>query len=113
MSIISILYIYTYPLKKRVNYGKIHSKLPNFCVKSEKIYTGQKKFTRYISGVRDRYEVCLRLPTISRVFKLYLMDDKDGDGDEFVNLKSTDQLNISRIMTCPTGSLGFRAFSNY
>ena len=27
-------------------YGKIHSKLPIFCVKSVKIYTGQKKFTR-------------------------------------------------------------------
>ena len=29
--------IYT---KKRVNYDKIHSKLPIFCVKSVKIYTG-------------------------------------------------------------------------
>ena len=27
-------------------YGKIHSKLPIFCVKSVRIYTGQKKFTR-------------------------------------------------------------------
>ena len=27
-------------------YGKIHSKLPIFRVKSVKIYTGQKKFTR-------------------------------------------------------------------
>ena len=40
-------------------YGKIHSKLPIFCVKSVKIYTGQKKFTRtcswgswQISGMR-------------------------------------------------------------
>ena len=32
-------------------YGKIHSKLPIFCVKSVKIYTGQKKFTR-TSSVR-------------------------------------------------------------
>ena len=31
--------------KKRVNYDKIHRKLPIFCVKSVKIYTGQKKFT--------------------------------------------------------------------
>ena len=30
----------------RYYYGKIHSKLPKFCVKSEKIYIGQKKFTR-------------------------------------------------------------------
>ena len=30
-------------------YGKIHSKLPIFCVKSVKIYTGQKKFTRIYS----------------------------------------------------------------
>ena len=30
-------------------YGKIHSKLPNFRVKSEKIYTGQKQFTRIYS----------------------------------------------------------------
>ena len=35
--------IYT---KKCVNYDKLHSKMPIFCVKSEKIYTGQKKFTR-------------------------------------------------------------------
>ena len=49
--------IYT---EKRVNYDKygiiicdylegvnsLHSKLPIFCVTSEKIYTGQKKFTR-------------------------------------------------------------------
>ena len=32
--------------KKRVNYEKIHRKLPIFCIKSLKIYTGQKKFTR-------------------------------------------------------------------
>ena len=32
--------------KKRVNYDKIHSKLPIFRVKSVKIYTGQKKITR-------------------------------------------------------------------
>ena len=30
-------------------YGKIHSKLPIFRVKSVKIYTGQKKFTRIYS----------------------------------------------------------------
>ena len=35
--------IYT---EKRVNYDKLHSKLPIFCVKSVKIYTSQKKFTR-------------------------------------------------------------------
>ena len=42
------------------NYGKIHSKLPIFRVKSVKIYTGQKKFTRtcswgswQISGMDD------------------------------------------------------------
>ena len=30
----------------RVNYDKLHSKLPIFCIKSVKIYTGPKKFTR-------------------------------------------------------------------
>ena len=30
-------------------YGKIHSKLPIFCIKSVKIYTGQKKITREFS----------------------------------------------------------------
>ena len=30
-------------------YGKIHSKLPIFRVKSVKIYTSQKKFTREFS----------------------------------------------------------------
>ena len=32
-----------YTKKKRVNYDKIHRKLPIFCVTSEKNYTGQKK----------------------------------------------------------------------
>ena len=35
--------------KKRVNYDKIHRKLPIFRVKSVKIYSGQKKFTREFS----------------------------------------------------------------
>ena len=68
-----------YTPKKRVNYekiqkklpiflryyGKIHSKLPIFRVKSVKIYTGQKKFTRefswlswQISGMPIVYYVC-------------------------------------------------------
>ena len=57
--------------KKRVNYDKIHSKLPIFCVITAK-YTvncqifalNLKKFTpakknlhEYIQGVRDKYEV--------------------------------------------------------
>ena len=41
--------------KKRVNYDKIHSKLPIFCVKSLKIYTGQKKFTRAPPVTNMRY----------------------------------------------------------
>ena len=58
--------------KKRVNYDKIHSKLPIFCVITAKytvnfqIFTlNLKKFTpaknnlhKYIRGVRDKYEVC-------------------------------------------------------
>ena len=40
--------IYT---EKRVNYDKLHSKLPIFCVKSVKIYTGAAR------GARDKYEV--------------------------------------------------------
>ena len=38
-------------------FGKIHSKLPNVRVKSEKIYTGQKFLHEYIRGVRDKYQV--------------------------------------------------------
>ena len=38
-----------FTLKKRVNYDKIQSKLPNFRIKSVKVYTGQKKFTRIYS----------------------------------------------------------------
>ena len=38
-----------YTKKKCVNYDKIHRKLPIFCVKSVKIYTGQKIFTREFS----------------------------------------------------------------
>ena len=42
----------------RVNYDKLHSKLPIFRVKSEKIYTGQKKiYTGAARGARDKYEV--------------------------------------------------------
>ena len=40
----------------RVNYDKLHSKLPIFCVKSVKIYTGQKKiYTGAARGARDKY----------------------------------------------------------
>merc|ERR1712173_30968 len=42
-------------------YGKIHSKLPIFRVKSVKIYTGQKNLHEYIRGVRDKYQVWFRL----------------------------------------------------
>ena len=38
-----------------VNYDKLHSKLPIFRVKSVKIYTGQKKI--YAGAARDKYEV--------------------------------------------------------
>ena len=48
-------------------YGKIHTKLSIFCVKSVKIYTGQKKFTRasswrswQISGMSLSSPFCLR-----------------------------------------------------
>ena len=48
--------IYT---EKRINYNKLHSKLPIFRVKSLKIYTGQKKiYTGAARGARDKYEVC-------------------------------------------------------
>ena len=57
--------------KKRVNYGKIHSKLPIclryygkihsklpiFHVKSVQIYTGQKNLHENSRGSRDKYEV--------------------------------------------------------
>ena len=39
----------------RVNYDKLHSKLPIFCVKSVKIYTRQKKFTRAPPVTNMRY----------------------------------------------------------
>ena len=38
-------------------YGKIHSKLPIFRVKSVKIYTGQKNLHENSRGFRDKYEV--------------------------------------------------------
>ena len=38
-------------------YGKIHSKLAIFCVKSVKIYTGQKNSHENSRGFRDKYEV--------------------------------------------------------
>ena len=38
--------------KKRVNYGKIHRKLPNFRIKSERIYTGQKNSTMRCEAVK-------------------------------------------------------------
>ena len=46
----------------RVNYDKLQSKLPIFRVKSVKIYTRQKKiYTSANRGARDKYEVSLRL----------------------------------------------------
>ena len=38
-------------------YGKIHSKLPIFRVKSVKIYTGQKNLHEHVRGVRDKFDV--------------------------------------------------------
>ena len=38
-------------------YGKIHSKLSIFRVKSVRIYTDQKNLHEYIRGVRDKYQV--------------------------------------------------------
>merc|ERR1711973_866510 len=38
-------------------YGKIHSKLPIFRVKSVKIYTSQKNLHENSRGSRDKYEV--------------------------------------------------------
>ena len=38
-------------------YGKIHSKLPIFRVKSVKIYTGQKNLHGHVRGDRDKYQV--------------------------------------------------------
>ena len=67
----NIRYALLSPTKKNVNYDKIHSKLPIFCVITAK-YTvncqifalNLKKFTpakknlhEYIRGVRDKYEV--------------------------------------------------------
>ena len=46
-------------------YGKIHSKLPIFCVKSVKIYTAQKNLHEYIRGVRDKYQVWNNWPSQS------------------------------------------------
>ena len=45
-------------------YGKIHSKLTIFCVKSVKIYTGQKKLHENSRSSRDKYEVCSTGQTI-------------------------------------------------
>ena len=47
--------------KKRVNYSKIHSKLPIFRVKSLKNYTGQKNLHEHIRGVRDKYQVWVNI----------------------------------------------------
>ena len=58
--------IYT---KKRVNYDKLHRKLPIFCVKSLKNDTMQFFFyTDTVCGVCDKYEECL--------------ETEDGDDDE-------------------------------
>ena len=64
------------------NYGKIHSKLPIFRVKSIKIYTGQKKLHEYIRGVRDKYQVWLQWTYTYCLFCIllweltYKMDEK-------------------------------------
>ena len=61
-------------------YGKIHSKLPVFRVKSVKIYTSQKNLHEYICGVRDKYQVWQFL-SISRVY-------------EFAKLSTNQQVNM-------------------
>ena len=60
-----------FTLKKRVNYGKIHSKLPNFRVKSEKKFTPAKKNLHgYAPGARDKYQVCLIFTIFSQIHSL-------------------------------------------
>ena len=49
-------------------YGKIHSKLPIFRVKSVKIYTGLKNLHEPRSWARDKYEVC-QLSKFGRKYK--------------------------------------------
>ena len=58
--------------KKRVNYDKIHRKLPIFCVKSVKIYTGQKKCTREFSWLSWQIWGMSRgrLPWICAIFRV-------------------------------------------
>ena len=44
--------------KKRINYGKIHSKLPIFRAKSVKFTPAKKNLHENSRGSRDKYEVC-------------------------------------------------------
>ena len=68
-----LIFVICFTRAKHVNYDKIHSKLPIFCIITAK-YTvncqifalNLKKFTlakknlhEYIRGVRDKYEVCM------------------------------------------------------
>ena len=45
-----------FTLKKRINYDKIHSKLPIFCVK---FTPAKKNLHGHVRGDRDKYQVCV------------------------------------------------------
>ena len=104
--------------KKRVNYdkihkklpiflryyGKIHSKLPIFRVKSVKIYTGQKNFTREFSWhswqiwgmLRSRYIKMEMHELRSRCIKIKMRNwDQDGN----VQLRDSDAAPMVAVAT--------------
>ena len=66
----------------RVNYNKLHSKLPFFRIKSEKNYTGQKKFTRAppVAPLTNmRYEEDMTLLMMVEVEEKVMQDKKHRD----------------------------------
>ena len=77
----------------RVNHDKLYSKLPIFCVKSVKIYTGQKKLTRAppVAPVTNmRYDAkknnmpfAVRKTSLSQCESFHTMSSKRRKGEAF------------------------------
>ena len=71
------------------NYGKIHSNLPIFRVKSVKFTPAKKNLHAYIRGIRDKYEVCIQECVYNRLVTAVSMATANYVRFQFENSVST------------------------
>ena len=97
-------------------YGKIHSKLPNFRVKSEKFTPAKKNLHEYIRGVRDKYEVW-----VSQVQSISIFQEKAviklltcfSHTSSHMDTSSIVDINFARKSSNQTVNLFFSHFSSH